>query len=204
MLHVTCPFWQPNSKSLKFSRCYDESWVVKLYNGFRRNLTCDFKFVCFTDRIREYPEGIEQELIESRPINYGACIEPYKLNAPMILVGLDTVIIGNIDHLAYYCLHSDKIVLPRDPFTPDVVCNGVALVPAGHRGVWVDWNGENDMQWMRQQSDVNHMDDLWPGHVVSYKGHVLKHGLGDARIVYFHGKPKMHEIDDKDILSHWT
>jgi hypothetical protein len=84
----------------------------------------------------------------------------------MILVGLDTVIVRNIDHFAHYCLTGDKIALPRNPYNAEQSINGVALVPAGHRKVFDDWRGENDMEWMRK-FPWQPIDDLWPGQVVS-------------------------------------
>ena len=172
---------------------YDESWVEKLHAGFRRNLTRPFRFVVFTDRERAFSPNIDQERLQAVEPDYGCFTEPYRLNEPMILVGLDTIITGNIDHLADRCLSGRLIALPRDPYSPQRACNGVALVPAGNRHVFDDWRGENDMVWIRGQ--LHHfIDDLFPGQVVSFKGHVSRHGLGDARIVYFHGHQKPHQL----------
>ncbi len=204
MLYVTTPFWKPNHASYNFSRCYDESWVEKLYRGFKRNLTKDFTFLVFVDEFRQFKEpAIGQVKLQHRPIGYGSCIEPYKLGEPMILVGLDTVITGNIDHFADYCLTETKIAVPKDPYAEGKSCNGVALVPKGNQDVFTGWSGQNDMEWIRSKR-TECLDDLFPGQVKSYKAHVRENELGDARIVYFHGKPKMHEIDDPQILRHWV
>ncbi|MBN9007246.1 MAG: hypothetical protein J0H40_17750 [Rhizobiales bacterium] len=207
MLHVATCLWQANGASQPFSRCYDESWVEKLYRGVARNLTQPFRFVLFTDEPRCLGPSISQEPLLARPISYGSFTEPYRLGQPMILMGLDTVITGNIDHLAGYCLTSDVIALPRDPYMPSRACNGVALVPAGKQDVWSRWRGENDMEWIRQQPHA-FIDDVFPGHVVSFKGHVRSHGLGDARIVYFHGNDKPHELVGRPeaewVREHWV
>jgi hypothetical protein len=206
MLNVATCLWKPNETSLEFSRCYDESWVEKLYRGVARNLTVPFRFVLFTDEPRCLGPSISQELLESRPISYGSFTEPYKLGQPMILMGLDTVITGNIDHLAHYCMTGDVIALPRDPYMPSRACNGVALVPKGNRDVWERWRGENDMEWMRQQPHL-FIDDLFPQSVVSFKGSVRERGLRDARIVYFHGHEKPHELAGAHtqwVREHWS
>lgn len=204
MLHVVTCLWKANTASREFSRCYDESWVIKLYRGVTRNLTRPFRFVLFTDEIRnELPLNIVQRPLTTRPITYGSFTEPYKLGEPMILMGLDTVIVGNIDHLAHYCLTANDVALPRDPYAPKRACNGVALVPAGKQDIWQRWRGENDMEWLRAQPHV-FIDDLFPETVVSFKGSVQTRGLRDARIVYFHGNPKMHELLDQPwIQRHW-
>ncbi len=205
MLKFVTLLWDSNDASYDFSRCYDESWVCKLYDGVWRHLNRDYQFVLFTDRKRDLGKrDVMQVMIDSVPPSYGACIEPYRLDDPMILVGLDTVITGNIDHLADYCLTSNIIALPEDPFKPITVCNGVALVPKGcrHR-VYDHWDGQNDMEWMRQQR-FKVIDALFPGHVVSYKGHAKGYGLRDARIVYFHGHEKPHELPHVEwIANHW-
>jgi hypothetical protein len=203
MLTVASLLWEPNEKSLDFSRCYSEEWVHRLYAGFARNLTRPFRFVLFTDRERGLPEEITQERLKSATPDYSTCIEPYRFGVPMILVGLDTVITGNIDHLADYCLSEKTIALPRDPYSLERACNGVALIPAGQQYVYRNWRGENDMEWMRRQPHV-FIDDLFPKQVVSYKGSVRNRGLGDARIVYFHGAAKPHQLQNVDwIKQHW-
>lgn len=193
MITFATLLWDANAKSLSFSTMYDEEWVNKLYRGFARNTTRPFRFVCFTDRPRDFTRGVLQMGINSPFPDYGTCIEPYRLGRPMILVGLDTIITGNIDHLVDYCMTADRIALPKAVYRDDTVCNGVALVPSGFRSVYEQWRGENDMDWMRAQPHVR-IDDLWPGHVVSYKGWVKRNGLGDARVVFFHGPEKQHEL----------
>lgn len=204
MITIATLLWAGNRFSQQFSTMYDESWVEKLYRGFERNLSQPFDFVCYVDRERKFEERIIQRKINSLTPGYGDCIQPYEMNTPMILCGLDTVVIGNVDHLANYCLWADKIALPRDPYVPHQACNGVALVPHNQRKVWSNWRGDNDMVHMRNQPHA-FIDDLFPGHVVSYKGHVKEHGLDDARIVYFHGMEKPHELPKgHEILRSWV
>lgn len=202
MITVATLLWDPNGDSLPFSRMYDETWVERLYRGFARNLTRPFRFVCFTDRPRGFVEPICQRAIDGRP-GYASCIQPYRLDEPMILVGLDTVVTGNCDHLADYCLAAGAVALPRDPYALHQACNGVALVPGGKRAEIFDGHrGENDMEWLRSKPHA-FLDDLFPGHVVSFKGSVKSRGLGDARIVYFHGLEKPHELNLPWVREHW-
>lgn len=204
---VSTLLWDANDHSAGFSRCYDESWVEKLYWGFRRNLTMPFEFVLFTDRGRDLPGAINQCAITDRVPTYASCIQPYVLGQPMILVGLDTMVVGNIDHLAQYCLRDQAIALPRDPNYPDIACNGVALVPGGNQHVANNHQGENDMEWMRAQPH-RFIDDLFPGEVLSYKNHVAPTGQylpPAAKIVYFHGERKAHQEGRRApwIAQHW-
>ena len=96
-----------------------------------------------------------------------------------------------------------RIAIPRDPYFPHKQCNGVALVPSGQRRIYDEHRGQNDMDWLNAQPHYV-LDDLWPGAVVSYKGTVRDRGLGDARIVYLHGRPKMPEMLDNPLVKeHW-
>lgn len=194
MLTVCTLLWDANARSHDFSRHYTEADVEKLYRGFKRHLTRPFQFVCFTDREREFSEPVAQVRISAETPDYGTCIEPYRMGVPMILAGLDTVVTGNCDHLADWCMvERDCIALPRDPYKPHIACNGVALVPGGMERIGFEHDGANDMEHVRRYPHV-FMDDEWPGHVVSYKGAVKRNGLGDARIVYFHGQEKPHQL----------
>jgi hypothetical protein len=207
LLHVATCLWDPNKHSLPGSLCYTEEWVDKLYRGFKRNLSLRFRFVLFTDRIRKFHLPIEQELLSLKEPDYGSFTEPYRLNEPMILVGLDTVIVGNIDHFWNYCFTADKIALCRDPYQLERSINGIALVPAGFRWLWDTWEGENDMEWLRQHADhTAFIDDIWPGHCLSLKAHDVRgKGLQGARVIYFHGKPKMHLLGHLGwIREHWS
>jgi hypothetical protein len=203
---VTC-LWQPNQHSLPGSLCYTDEWVDKLYRGFRRNLSLRFEFVLFTDKYRRFQEPIRQEILSNKEPDYGSFTEPYRLNEPMILVGLDSVIVGNIDHFWNYCFTADKIALCRDPYKLERSINGIALVPAGFRWIWDTWQGENDMEWLRQHAEHTvFIDDIWLGHCLSLKAHdVRAKGLQGARVIYFHGVPKPHKLGHLGwIREHWS
>lgn len=177
------------------SRCYSEEWANKLYRGFKRNLTVPFRFVCFTDRERKFREPIEQMPLERRPITYGACVEPFKLDEAMIFTGLDTIVTGNCDKFAIWCLeHPGQLALPKHPFE-EFSINGVVFCGKGLRRIYDTWDGQaNDMAWMRAFPH-RRIDELWPGKVVSYRGHVVKGcPMNKVRICYFHGRAKPHEL----------
>jgi len=196
--------WDKNKHSAHFSKMYDESWVEKLYNGFARNLTIPWRFVLFTDRQRKLRKEIKQERIKMAVPDYSACIEPFRYGCPMILCGLDTIVVGSVDHMASYCLTHDRLALPRDPNNLEQACNGVCLIPANHQHIYRNQpKGENDMVWLRKQ-EHDYIDDLFPGQVRSFKCHVRTFGLGNARLVYFHGNDKPHELPEVDwIDKHW-
>lgn len=205
MITIACCLWEPNDASHSFSRGYSEADVDKLYRGFQRNLTAPFRMVCFTDQPRTFEEPIWQERLSAAEPDYGSMIEPFRLDEPMIVCGLDTIIVGNCDDLARYCLEGASIAAPRDPFFPEKLCNGVVLAPKGCGYLWREFPGGNDMDWIRSLPAVAVIDRQFPKQVVSYKGHVQHYGLEDEnRIVMLHGHPKAGELTHLDWVSeHW-
>ena len=205
-IKIIVPFWDANENSKSFSSMYTTEWVEKLYRGVKRNTTYDFDFVVLTDRIREYDEPVEQVLFNDlENIGYHSCIECFRFGGPAIIMGLDTVITGDIDRLVEYCYKTDnKMALPIDPnFTnPPIACNGVTLLPPGNEEIYLTHNGENDMEWLRTFDHV-FIDDVLPHRVKSYKKHVGKRGLGKLSVVYFHGEGKPHQLDEEWIDEHW-
>lgn len=202
MLTVATCFWEANAKSAPSSRCYTPAWVEKLAAGFRRNLTVPHRFVVLTDKAYRFAEGVEQERLATDNPDWSSMIEPFRIEGPLIVVGLDTIVRSNIDHMARWCAKGDRIALPRSPGKP-YACNGVALVPPGMTGIHARWRGENDMEWLRAQPHV-FLDDLWPEQVVSFKQYARPRGPRGSRIVYFHGSPKPDELGDLGwVREHW-
>jgi hypothetical protein len=207
MINICTILWSPNESSASFSH-YTEEHVEKLYRGFRRNLTIPWTFHVWTD----YPRmlyGVEalQHPITRDPPDYRDCLQLYELDEPSIQVGLDTVITGNIDHLAQWCLAEpagSPVALPRDPFHWSRACTGVQLVPQGHAGIWNPDKITNDMEHMRAQPH-RFIDDLFPGQVQSWKCAVKLNGqLDDTRICYFHGDQKMGQVTEPWMTEHWV
>ena len=197
--------WDANEKSERFSLAYDDSWAVKLFNGFRRNVTVPHRCVLYTDRQRDLPAHIEQIVQPDLGCNgYGDCVRLYEMNEPMILVGLDTLIVRNIDKLARWCLaNPGKLALPKHPYR-DISINGVQLWGGGNPAIFADWRGENDMDWMRSFPHER-IDDLWPDRVVSWKARVANRGPGAAQIIYFHGKQKFDRLAENNayVRANW-
>lgn len=220
MLTVCTLLFDPPKHMPDYSRIYDETWVEKLYRGFTRNLTIPFRFVCFTDRPRKFDLiDIEQARLTSAlpgQLDYGCCIEPFRLGGPMFVAGLDTIIVGNINHLAEYCLSGDRLGLPRDPYGPPEgrPINGITLSPSHlTRKVYDDWvadgGRENDMNHIRKYP-FYYTDELWPaGQIASFKGaKIAERGLPkDCRLVFYHGRPKPGldpEVTDMPwVRDHW-
>lgn len=197
MITVACVYYEsPNVPY--WSRCYTPEWVDKLYRGILYHYNKPFRFVCLTDKIYKFEERIEQEPLWTT--NWlTACQQLYGIVADrLILLGLDTIITGRLNEIFHY---NGTLAVPRDPYYPESPCNGVVLCPT--RTDIACAPAESDMRVL-DTFKKDWLDDLFPGLIKSYKVHVLKDGLGDARIVYFHGEPKPHVLDDPWILKEWV
>jgi hypothetical protein len=190
----------------KWSQCYSPEWVDKLYRGIRRNYHGRFRFVCFTDKPYDFAEPeIEQVALLWPELQWMTLLEPFRLSADrMLVMGLDTVITGDLSDIASYNGH---IALCRDPSQPSRSCNAIVSVSrAASELLWhmfadrpehwtakCQYNGyPSEMLFLRDAViDPDFFDDMCPGQVLSYKAHVCaNHDSSNARVVYFHGSPK--------------
>ena len=125
----------------------------RLYAGCKDHITVPFRFVCLVDKARPFNSEITQIPLEREP-GYGSGVECYRLDGPLIVMGIDTVIRKNIDHLASY--RGDDLLLTK-PKRAKLPTNGVALVPAGFTHMWDDYSTNKahdtqnrDMIYVRQ------------------------------------------------------
>ena len=180
-----------------FSKCYTPEWVDKLYRGVLRHYNKPFRFVCLTDREYLFTERIEQQKLWTT--NWPtACQQLYGIKADRLaLLGLDTIITGRLTEIFHY---KGPLAVPRDPYNPEQPCNGVVLCPT--RLDIAHSPAQSDMRAL-DKYPKDWLDDLFPGMIKSYKVHVQPEGLGKARIVYFHGEPKPHVLEEDWIKENW-
>lgn len=200
MLNVTCVLFQPCDGISAFSRVYDASWADKLYRGVARNYAGAFQFFCYCDAPYAFEEPIHRVQLDTTLPGYFKCLDPLRHRGRCLFMGLDTVITGDLSDLASF---DGDLALIRDPNTGKGA-NGVVLhnKPVHHGYVEGIGKHQNEMNWLNAKPHEK-IDDLYPGQVASYKKHI-KHGeRTEARIVYFHGHEKPHEIDHW-VTAHWT
>jgi len=102
---------------LKYGDKYSATYVNRLYNMVCRNLTVDYKFVCFTDNSAGIDPGIETQPLPKIAVQ-GWWFKPMFFNPELGLDGtvlfldLDLVIFRNIDNLFSY--KPGKFLIIRD------------------------------------------------------------------------------------------
>jgi Protein of unknown function DUF115/Methyltransferase domain len=197
-------------------------YVNRLFDGVRRNLQAGFKgrFVCFTDD----PTGLD-EGIETRPLPGG--LEGYwnklYLFSPaafqqgerVLYLDLDTCITGPLDHIAAY--NGDFAIL-RDVYRPAGLQSSVMLWEAGRYNFWEMWEalkrpldplGDQGIleiafdHYPERYGQAQILQDLFPGKFRSYKQQCRVEIPRNTSVVFFHGKPRPHEIESGWVPEVW-
>lgn len=214
------------------SGIYDATWADKLYRGLKRNTKFPFELVVLVDKEYKFKEPIRQVpfLHRYKPeAGWSILTETYRpdlTNDWRVTLGLDTIITGNVDDY----LDPDKdFAMVSDPMFKGEVCNAITWCsPASAQLIWniwttkqdwikencrlPPWNTVSEMVLMRkifnQKGHLPCIDKIFPG-IYSYKCHIVNQPelMDKAKIVYFHGDPKPHQLGaypvDEKVIKHW-
>lgn len=194
---------------------YDAEWVRKLKDGVVRNLTIPHEFKCLSDI--EVPNRIP---LRHKWPGWWSKLEVFReVTGPTLYLDLDSVIVGNIDHLTKQDLDFCAI---RNFHDPNMIGSAVMWFRKPMRHVydrfcekpfkWIEYHerkrdgpylGDQAFIWDALRRDVDTFDMEKCG-IVSYKFH-CKQGLpNNARLVCFGGKPKAYEVKADWLERHWT
>lgn len=190
-------------------------YVAKLYSGVRRHLTRPWRGVCLTDDPATVPDGIEavapperldgwwHKLLLFRP----GMFEP---GTRVLYFDLDTLIRGSLDDIAGYA--GRFAVLDRMPYG---LASGVMAWEAGQADrIWTEWEANwrpihprGDQGWIQcVEPQCETLRQRYSGQLVSYKADCLAagHPPAKARVVYFHGRPRIHECAAPWVRDLWN
>lgn len=174
-----------------------------LMRQIERCSTVPYRFLCLTD-FAGADKWFPSQPLEFNYPGWWSCVELWKLKGPVIVAGLDTLIMGNIDRLFHFAcsLKENQFGLLDSPFHFGEFVNGIQV-----------WNG--DFSWLlknfdfekiqaKYRGDENYLiDSLYQKNIeivsinenfdgiYNYKMDYLKKKIvGDPKILYFHGKPR--------------
>lgn len=207
---------------------YTAADVNKLYAMFARNYSLPFKFFCVTDEtagirseVQTYPSWTEPNvtLSNARKPNCYRRLKIFttwaaKEFGPRILsIDLDCVILSDITLLFDEDVNFKAWNMQGVPYQGGLVLHR----PGTMTEVWDKFNPissprraagyiGSDQAWMSYIIPAGR--PVWTprkDHVYSYKAHIRKYPelIEKARIVFFHGVPKPHDVDAKWIKQHW-
>ncbi len=197
---------------LKWGKKYTPEYVNRLYLAFNRNSTVPFTFHCFTDDRKGLIEGIICHDLPYKGLDgwwnklYFFSKE-FPLSGRIFFVDLDTLIVGNIDHILMY--HGgfaglrDFYKVEKNIHATNFQSSVMSFNAHEHTHIWDNFikdpvnivnsiKPHGDQLWIeRQQPKRVYWQDLYPNQFVSYKVHCLKGLPETARIVCYHGIPSI-------------
>jgi hypothetical protein len=209
VLNIVCYWWGD------WAGFWGPLYVNKLYAALKRNSSVPFNFYCFTDAPQALPAV---DTIYFKPdlkwnLNKYVCFYPeYNLKGRVLLIDLDVLITGNINHIL--------------DFDEDfITCEG-AYQKGRAGGSLVGTNVDRGRELLQKILDKkekveketsgserffirNYVKNchFWQpnyGGIYSFKVDCKKGLPDDACLVRFHGKPRPHEVLDNYIVrKYW-
>jgi len=204
---------------------FSADYVNRLFNSVDRNMTAPHRNICFTD----LPDGI-REGIEIRPLVTRDWLRNLKklvqfdpangFEGRVLSFDLDNVIVGSLDLFARY---SGQFAVCGEvsPSRKGKPGGNFLGFPAGFgaKSIWQkvfdnysyykkETNGFERYLFdlLINRKKMGFWNDMYPGSIASYKVHIRKGAMTDfsnLRMVWCHGKPNPHEIQDGWIRKHW-
>ncbi len=192
-------------------------YVNILFDSVWRNIDdkTEFQFICFSDRLDEYyTEGVIVKPLPGDLKGWWNKLWLFKEGQfdpedRIIYFDLDTVITGDLTELLSY--QGDFSIL-RDIYRP----NGLQSSVMAWNGSWgkhiwnefeaygrPDMNG-GDQAWIEAHVlKVDKLQDLYPNFFASFKAQCgLMYPKG-AKVVFFHGLPRPHEVTEGFVPHVW-
>ena len=202
---------------------YSEEWGDKLYRSIKRNYSDEFRFICLCDKGYEFVEPIESIRFLDPSSGWTGILDALRpeCGKRRFVIALDTVITGNLDEILSF---EGECALHSDPYNPSQLNNGVAFFNEEISAeLWNEWNTRKDywteeirylgncpseMLFLRKNLNgrAERLDELHPGKILSWKAEIEPQGIDpeSCSIVYFHGRPKQSDLQDRDwIKRHW-
>ena len=198
----------------------DFTWdhVKNLRNCVEKNLTLSFRFYCLTDQMP--PDGYE-DVANIIPLKHGwpgwwSKIELFRVFKSVFYLDLDTIVVRNInrlvsfDHIfsALYDFYLYEKQDKKEKKERIQLGSGLMAWNRDYSSVYKSFLESPKRHMTRMRGDQDFIrTQLYPidvfqtiesDAVVSYKVHVQKEGRlpEKAKIVCFHGKPRIHEVDE--------
>ena len=181
---------------------YFPNHVRALGKQIERNTTIPYRFVCYTDQVNELPEIETVELEKNYP-GWWSCVELWKHQGPTIAIGLDTMILKNIDGLLILASHApeEEFFLLDSFFHPGEFINGMQIWNGDWSWLYNEFDFEKESKLHRGDEnylietlqargyDLAAIQDYFEG-ICSYQRHYQKGLAKDPSVIIFHGRRK--------------
>jgi len=202
---------------LKSGGYFTEEYVTRLHNMVERNISLPYRFICLTDKKGlQYTETVE--LTNGLP-GWWSKIELFKpgqFGTPTVVYfDLDTLVLGNIDDLlrlkgGFYALRPWN----KSNQNRGQCGSGIMAWENGKYDFLFEKFEKSKIQAYRgdqvylsaclsdHKKQFIPLQDHIPG-IFSYKRECRRKLPNGARIVCFHGRPRVHEVEDSWVKASW-
>jgi len=199
---------------------YSPLWVERLQRAVRRNLTLEHNFICLSD----VDVPCERVPLKHDWPGWWAKIEmfsPGVVCGPTLYLDLDTVIVGNIDRLAWFD-HDFAIMrnlnAPHMPGSavmwfkesaPRMVYDHFCANPHAAMAEYGKANGgcyigDQAFIWDTLHRRVAFLSDDVPGMIRSYRRHCVAGVPEGCAVVAFGGSKKPSSVPDQWVKTAWS
>jgi len=220
-VNIVCFYWNGTDRPGWDDVNLGFDYILKLYNGFKRNTTVPFKFHCLTPDVYYEHKDIAFHKLESP--SWMGCLPKYSMFNPaygfegrVFACDLDVVITGNMDDILSY---KGKFSTRRTFHgKPESGGDMISFKGGTYQWIWKTFvdntSGMENFTKGRERWVYRYhpkmkkfpfLQDLFPGQILSYKNNV-NGGRGvteSTRIVSCHGNPRPHKINEPWVKEHW-
>lgn len=193
---------------LKLGGDYKPEHVVALAAQVRKNTTIDYQFICYTDCI-EYMPRVRSLSLENNWPGWWSVPEVFRNLGPTVVVGVDTVITGNIDGLFQLAIDSgkDDFWMIRSFRKPYRTISGIMVWNGDWSWLYREFSYQMISTKLRGEEDYTNLQlktkgiipkivqDSFPG-VYSWKRNCENGVPVDSKVLVFHGHPRPFEVPE--------
>lgn len=186
---------------------YKPEHVEALYKQTCRQTTKKYNFVCYTDYAESFSDGITVIPLEKNYPGWWSCVELWRHQGPSIIIGLDTMFIGNIDHILQLAcdVKGNEFLLLESFWHLGQYINGMQIWNGDWSWLYKNFNyekqsteyrGDENYQiesLMRVGVSIGRIQMRVDG-VYSYKDQYLRGKAKDPRVLIFYGKDKPWKV----------
>ncbi len=226
-------FAKVNVVCMKWGDKFGSWYVNKLYNMVKRNLTIPFRFWCITDNCEGITEEVSivnlpEFIVHGIGGRYKKLLifdnDIFKFKNTVLFLDLNTIILDNID--CFFSIPGEFLIIKnwlQSPGNGKFSSAVMRFEPDVYEILWSEFlnarpdrneNNHHGRHWnVHDQGWISCMfPDLatWPKEwVASFKytctfmaNHKRKEPK-EAKMISFHGKPNIHEVNEDWIVKEW-
>ncbi len=207
---------------------YTRDYVIGLRRGIAQHMKPEHRFICLTDAVKETvfddDWNIQWEPLRHDWPGWWSKVEMFRPDLErygrILFLDLSCLVVGDLDDIALY---DGPACITSDWYHGGPSQSVLSFAPGEMRAVWDLFKSDPD-KWMERGdkriapdfgdqvlvNEVYGLDGLkrWqtelPGQVVSFKVHCGTGVPKGARLVKFHGEPRIHDCQEPWVREAWT